>query len=396
MTRLGRSLGATDLRLDDGADTPVNDGIDVLDSDSSFQRLSTQPPEPPESSRLSRWLTPVALVVAILAAAALVTRTGPAPTPVAPTTTIAPITTTVPDPLAELDGPVDPPLLQGEVVAIGTLDEPIPDVLVAPVQGGYLVIDPSTGTIERISAGFDPDQLEAGSPGSLLAVTGDRLERSELRGDTWQVVSRDVEVVRPSTTPGAVWLRRSQVAGLFFEITDDGSQLQDVFNLGGEIDPRYRWEPGGGTFDVTNNLQLVGQHQLLAVGQTELLGRICDARAQCRLELWPNADEGWQPLRRAQNDIAVASFNRDGSWIMLELDSGGIQLVSAEVGSTFIRMPNSTDIFHIGRFSSDGAFLYLLSQDELEIVTLGTFERRSVDLPPEVVGLLDDWTVVAS
>lgn len=396
MSRLGRSLGGTDLRLDDGSGASVNDGIDVLGSDSSRDGITVENDDAPAPSGAAKWLTTGALILAILGAAALITRTGPAPIPVAPTTTIAPIETTVPDPLADPDASVDPPLISGEIVAIASLDAPIPDVLVTPVAGGYLVIDPSNGTIERVSAGFDPEQIEAGSPGRLLALSDGRLERSDVGGDTWQVVSTDVATLRRSQTPGAVWIRRAQVGGLVFEIDDEGTQIQDVFNLGGEIDPRYRWEPGGGTFQVTNNLRLIGQHQLLAVGESSLLGRICDGRAQCRMELWENESDGWQPLRRAQDDIVQATFNASGSWILLDLDNGGIQLVSSSAGSTFIRSPSSNDEFHIGRFSSDGSLLYLITQNELEIVTLETFERRSIDLPPEVLASLDNWTVVSS
>lgn len=392
MSRLGRSLGGTDLRLDDGTDRQVNDGIDVLDAD-PVTGVGVEAGDSARRPVWVAWLTPVALVAAILGAAALITRTGPAPVPAQPTTTVAPVSTTTPDPTAE-DGPADPPVLPGELVALVALDEAIPDVFVAPVEGGYLLLDPTSGELQRISAGFDPEQIVAGSSGNLLALSDGRLERSAVGGDTWTVVADDVAEVRTSATPGAVWIRREQVGGLLSEIDDQGQQLQSVFNLGGDIDPRYRWEPGGGTFDVTDSIRLVGPHQLLAAGQDELLGRTCDVRAQCRMELLNTDSEEWQPLRRAQDNIVSASFNRDGTWLLLELDNRGVQLISVSAGSTFIRIPNSADEFHLGRFSSDGSLLYLLTDDQLEVITLETFRRSSIELPAELIVSVDQWSVI--
>ena len=395
MSRLGRSIGGTDLRLDNGTDSPVNDDIDVLDSNATAPAPSTKPGEDPTRSTLGKWLTPVALVVAILGAAALITRTGPAPVPPAPTTTTSPTSTTEPESTTE-EGSVDPPLLPGEVIALGALEVAIPDVFVAPVAGGYLLLDPSNGVLERVSTGFDPEQIEAGSSGNLLALSEGRLERSTVGGDTWTVVADGVAEVKPSTTPGAVWITREEVAGLLLEIDDGGGQIQSLFNLGGDIDPRFRWEPGGGTFDVTDNVRLIGPHQLLAAGQNELLGRVCDARAQCRMELLSEGADEWEPLRRAQDNIVDARFNVHGTWVLLELDNRGVQLVSVDAGSTFIRNPSSIDQFHLGRFSTDGESLYLLTDNELEVITLETFNRRSIELPSEMIAAIDQWTVVGS
>lgn len=386
MARLGQSLSG------EGTNDDSTDAVDIFDPIRSSESQAIDNQVQGATTSLPRWLTPLALAVAVLGAAALVTRTGPAPIPVSPTTTEATSSSSAPE---DEESEPEVGLIPGEVVEIPALDEPIGDVFVAPVTGGYVVIDPSGGTIDRISAGFDPIQLEAGADGYLVALSADgRLERSEVGGAVWESIATDVVGLRPSATPGHVWISRLQLRGLLFEIDDEGNQIRDVFNrTDTTVDPRFRWEPGGGTYRVDDGLTYLGPHQLMAAGQQDLLGRTCDERAQCWMEWWNEAD-GWQRLRRAQDDVVGAQFSATGDWIVLDLIDDGIQLVSTGSGSTFVRHPSSLDTFHLGLFSTDGSELYIVTADKFEIIELDSFSRRSVDLPAELIGQVSGWVVV--
>ncbi len=347
-------------------------------------------------SGLPEWLLGVCFVVAVGLVAFLLVS-GSDDEAVAPTTTVDPvavpeISTTTP----QSPSPMFPESLERRVEP---LVAPVGQAI-ATVDGmGYLVLRPDTGHLVSVETEVPLTSLAAAGRGSLYLFRADgAVERVRLGNSTGTIVVTGVANFLPVVDGNGVWISNVDEPFDYVHLDADGEVVDRVERTTKALfDPRYRFEPGGGTYRLGDgDTEFVGPHLLINVGPDVLVGRTCDADARCRLESW-TPDAGWNPVAFPIFRLRAVEGKIDptGRFAIFS-DADGPSLHMVTIGED--------GFFSVGRstirpefdylYSTDGEELIVITNDRVRVIDTASKAEESVVLPAGTTLESHRWVAV--
>lgn len=373
-------------------------------------------------SRVPVWVGPLLALFAITAAFAVLTSPSDdanrddlaqiSPTTersaTAPPTTVAPTTMPSTTDLGATESSTTDAPPGSEVPATHEF-EPVASAgahaLVGLAPDHYVFLDLRAGELTTVALDDRAIAMAPSENGAIFIFYENKhVEFMQLGDSKGGSLADSVDYFSPSAEPGRVWLGVPQVEGFVLEIDQYGIYYATVDRTGDPgIDPRFRYEPGGGTYQMVgaaselsdtafSEPRFIGSHVPLATSKEGVVGRICDLDLVCGVEQWLNGGPWRSVAPAARGASVVAKTNPDGTWIAI--GEGWITIhrspFTEDDSEPFVR-PDAVDV----AFAPSDDIAFLVQAEAVVVIDLESGDTTETSIPPELLSGVEQWIAIA-
>jgi len=305
-------------------------------------------------------------------------------------------TTSSPEPSLATESPATGPTVAART-SIGSLSRPIGYGFVAPSDAGYIAVFPDIGVQLAVDTDSEIVGMASGGLDRLLLHRSDGVVERVFVGEaSGEIVKSDISFFQSTAEQDGVWVSTFEEPDRYLRL-DLGLEVvaeveRQVTPL---LDPRFMFVLGTGTHRLLPEMELIGPHQMMAVGPDQVVGRICDD-GLCTFEWWQD-QQGWRPLQFSERQLNAIDVDVDPMGeraALLSADATSVQIVEfGEASLLSVGRSGGNPAFDF-LFSGDGAELILLDEDRLRVIDLVAFGEESISLLNGSTQLGRRWTAI--